>query len=257
MLKFVILDLDYLEISLSEFNDVQSIEGYIGKWGKHLEFAVKHLFEAEFKPCNDVFERMGQDVWMGCFAKIAAQADILAFFQFGKTVTESKKDPIKLLNLFDIFASLNNLRLDFNRLFGGADCIEIQNQTRDLIKRVIDGAAEIFCELFVQVELQRQSSPPQDGNVPKLVKAYDNATLSCLFAMNNHWHLNPETYQAMGKIEAKCGQATARDLVKKRLKTFNEAFDEMYRKQFGWVISEKDLREKTCQLIVQIMLPVY
>ncbi|KAJ6329854.1 hypothetical protein OIU76_008640 [Salix suchowensis] len=163
------LDLDYLEISIAEFNDVQSIEGYIAQWGKHLEFAVKHLFEAEYKLCNDVFERLGLDVWMGCFSKIAAQAGILAFLQFGKTVTESKKDPIKLLKLLDIFASLNKLRLDFNRLFGGAACIEIQNLTRDLIRRVIDGAAEIFWELLVQVELQRQIPPPPDGNVPILV----------------------------------------------------------------------------------------
>ncbi|KAJ4834039.1 hypothetical protein Tsubulata_049126, partial [Turnera subulata] len=130
------LDLDYLEISVTEFNDVQSIEGYIAKWGRHLEFAVKHLFEAEYKLCNEVFERIGLDVWMGCFAKKAAQAGILAFLQFGKTVTESKKDPIKLLKLLDIFASLNKLRLDFNKLFGGAACSEIQNLTRDLIKRV-------------------------------------------------------------------------------------------------------------------------
>ncbi|XVE53478.1 hypothetical protein DITRI_Ditri03aG0006400 [Diplodiscus trichospermus] len=348
------LDLDYLEISVSEFNDVQSIESYIGQWGKHLEFAVKHLFEAEFKLCNDVFERIGLDVWMGCFSKIAAQAGILAFLQFGKTVTESKKDPIKLVKLLDIFASLNKLRLDFNRLFGGAACIEIQNLTRDLIRRVIEGAAEIFWELLVQVELQRQSPPPQDGSVPRLVsfitdycnkllgddykpiltqvlvihrswkhekfqerilvneilkiikavdlnletwmKAYDDATLSCLFAMNNHWHLykhlkgtrlgelvgdswlrEHEQYkeyystiflrESWGKLPGHLsreglilfsgGRATARDLVKKRLKTFNEAFDDMYKKQCGWVISERDLREKTCQLIVQTVLPVY
>ncbi|XP_062101356.1 exocyst complex component EXO70A1 [Humulus lupulus] len=348
------LNLDYLDMSISEFNDVQSIEGYIAQWGKHLEFAVKHLFEAEYKLCNDVFERIGVDVWMGCFSKIAAQAGILAFLQFGKTVTESKKDPIKLLKLLDIFASLNKLRLDFNRLFGGAACMEIQNLTRDLIKRVIDGAAEIFWELLVQVEIQRQNPPPQDGNVPKLVsfitdycnkllgdgykpiltqvlvihrswkhekfqerllinevlnivkaielnletwiKAYEDTTLSNLFAMNNHWHLfkqlrgtqlgdllgdhwfkeheqYKEYYAAVflrdswGKLPSHLsreglilfsgGRATARDLVKKRLKTFNESFDEMYKNQSNWVISDKDLREKTCQLIVQAVVPVY
>nr|DAD45811.1 TPA_asm: hypothetical protein HUJ06_004041 [Nelumbo nucifera] len=164
------LNLDYLEISINEFNDVQSIEGYIAQWGKHLEFAVKHLFEAEYKLCNDVFEKIGLDIWMGCFAKIAAQAGILAFLQFGKTVTESKKDPIKLLKLLDIFASLNKLRLDFNRLFGGKACAEIQTLTRDLIKRVIEGACEIFWELLVQVELQRQTAPPLDGSVPRLLE---------------------------------------------------------------------------------------
>lgn len=348
------LDLDYLEISVSEFNDVKSIEVYIGQWGRHLEFAVKHLFEAEYKLCNDVFDRMGLDVWMGCFSRIAAQAGILAFFQFGKTVTESKKDPIKLLKLLDIFASLNKLRLDFNRLFGGAACVEIKNVTRDLIKRVIDGAADIFWELLMQVELQRQIPPPPDGAVPRLVtfitdycnkltgdtykpiltevlaihkswkherfqekllvneilsiiksielnletwvKAYEDTTLSCLFAMNNHWHLYkhlkgtklgdllgdswlreheqykdyyatvlfrdswaklPGHLSREGLILFSGGRATARDLVKKRLRSFNEAFDEMYKKQANWVIPERDLREKTCQQVVQTVVPVY
>lgn len=348
------LNLDYLEISVSEFNDVQSIEGHIAQWGKHLEFAVKHLFEAEYKLCNDVFERIGLDVWMSCFAKIAAQAGILAFLQFGKTVTESKKDPIKLLKLLDIFASLNKLRLDFNRLFGGTACLEIQNLTRDLIKSVIEGASEIFWELLVQVELQRQMPPPPDGTVPKLIifitdycnkllgddyksiltqvliierswkqekfqerllitellnimravdvnletwsKAYQDVILSYVFLMNNHWHLYKhlkgtklggllgdswlkeheqykEYYSAFflkeswGKLPALLsreglilfsgGRATARDLVKKRLKAFNEAFDEMYKKQSNWVMLDKDLRDKTCQSIIQAIVPVY
>lgn len=349
------LKLDYLEISIAEFNDVQSIEGYIAQWGKHLEFAVKHLFEAEYKLCNDVFERIGLDVWMGCFAKIAAQAGILAFLQFGKTVTDSKKDPIKLLKLLDIFASLNKLRLDFNRLFGGGACVEIQNLTRDLIKSVIDGAAEIFWELLIQVQLQRQNPPPPDGSVPKLVsfitdycnkllgddykpiltqvliihrswkhekfqekllinevleiakaielnletwiKAYkDDTSLANLFAMNNHWHLYKslkgtklgvllgdtwlreheqykEYYAAVflrdswGKLPSHLsreglilfsgGRATARDLVKKRLKSFNEAFDEMYNRQSNWIVLDKDVREKTCHQIVQAVVPVY
>lgn len=348
------LNLDYLEISVSEFNDVQSIEGYIAKWSKHLEFAVKHLFEAEYKLCNDVFERLGLDVWRGCFANIAAQAGMLAFLQFGKTVTESKKDPIKLLKLLDIFASLNRLRLDFNRLFGGAACAEIQNLTRDLIKRVIEGASEIFWELLVQVELQRQAPPPPDGSVPRLVsfitdycnrlvgndykpilnqvlaierswkhekfqesllhdellkliqaielnldswsRAYNDTILSYVFLMNNHWHLykhlkgtkigallgdqwlrdhqdNTEHFSTFflreswaklpshlsreGLILFSGGRATARDLVKKRLKAFNEAFDNIYKKHSNWIILEKDLREKTCQLIIQAIVPVY
>ncbi|KAG6706239.1 hypothetical protein I3842_07G214200 [Carya illinoinensis] len=349
------LNLDYLEISASEFNDVQSIEGYIAQWGKHLEFAVKHLFEAEYKLCIDVFERMGLDVWMGCFARIAAQAGILAFLQFGKTVTESRKDPNKLLKLLDIFASLNKLRLDFNRLFGGAACVEIQNLTRDLIRRVINGAAEVFSELLGQVELQRQTSPPSDGSVPRLViviidycnkllgddyksiltqvlvidrnwkhekfrerilisevlniikaielnlvaweKAYGkDLIISNFFAMNTNWHLykhlkgtrvgdllgdswlkeheQSKDYHATvflreswGKLPSHLsregllmfsgGRATARDLVKKRLKAFNEAFDDMYTKQSNWIILDKDLREKTCQVIVQAVVPVY
>ncbi|KAL0679876.1 hypothetical protein Bca4012_007857 [Brassica carinata] len=348
------LDLDYLDISVTEFNDVQSIEGYISQWGNHLEFAVKHLFEAEFKLCGDVFERFGSNVWLDCFSKIAAQAGMLAFLQFGKTVTDSKKDPIKLLKLLDIFTSLNKLRGDFNRLFGGAACVEIQSFTRDIIKKLIDGAAEIFWELLVQVEIQKQIQPPSDGGVPRLVsfvtdycnklvgdkykstlsqvlliqkswrserfqenqltveilriikmieqnmeawmKAYPDQTLAHFFGMNNHYHLYkslkgtrigdqlgdswlkehdqykeyyatvflrdtwgklPSHLSREGLILFSGGHATARDLVKKRLKSFNDAFDEMYKKQSTWVVPEKDLRERVCQQIVQAVVPVY
>ncbi|KAG6417155.1 hypothetical protein SASPL_119306 [Salvia splendens] len=348
------LNLDYLEISVSEFNNVVSIEGYIAQWGKHLEFAMKHLFEAEYKLCHDVFDRMGPDVSKSCFPKIAAQAGILAFLQFGRTLTESKKDPIKLLKLLDIFASLNKLRLDFNRLFGGAACADIQNMTRDLIKRVIEGSCEIFWELLVQVELQRQTPPPADCSIPRVVtfitdycnkllgdeykpiltqvlvierswkhesfqerilitellnlvkaielnleawsKGYEDAVPSYVFLMNNHSHLYKylkgtklggivgepwlsehdqykEYYSAIflreswgklpthlsreGLILFSGGRATARNLVKERLKAFNEAFDDMYAKQSKWVIPDKDLRERTCQAIVQTIVPVY
>ncbi|KMZ60528.1 hypothetical protein ZOSMA_597G00030 [Zostera marina] len=276
---------------------------------------------------------------MGCFAEMAAQTGIVAFLRFGKMVTESKKDPIKLLKLLDIFASLNKLRLDFNRLFGGKACAEIQNLTRDLIKRVIEGSCEIFWELLTQVELQRALSPPFDGGVPKLVsfitnyflgihrswkqekfhdriltdaildlikaleqnfvtwsKAYQDTTLSFLFSMNTHWHLYknlkgtklgellgeawlkyherskdhyaanylqeswaklPVSLSRDGLILFSGGRAVARDMVKRRLKAFNAAFDEMYRKQSTWVIPDRELREKTCQSAVTVIVPVY
>ncbi|XP_020582105.1 exocyst complex component EXO70A1 [Phalaenopsis equestris] len=350
------LNLDYLEITQTEFDHVQSIQADIEKWGRHLEFSVKHLFEAEYKLCADVLERAGPpELWTGCFGEIAAQTGILAFLRFGRTVTESKKDPIKLLKLLDIFNSLNKLRLDFNRLFGGKACADIQNQTRDLIKRVINGACEIFGELLVQVELQRTNPPPSDGGVPRLVsfitnycntllgedyrpiltlvlviqrsweqkkfqdsllvdailnimkaveanfenwsKLYEDATLSNLFMMNTHWHFfknlkgtklgellgdtwlrEHEQYkdyyanfffrESWGKLPSLLsrdglillsggGRATARDLVKKRLKAFNEMFDDMYQKQSSWVISDNDLRVKTCQVIIQAIVPIY
>lgn len=350
------LGLDYLEITQAEFDHVQSIQAHIDKWARHLEFTVKHLLEAEYKLCADVLERAGPpELWTGCFAEIAAQTGILAFLQFGKTVTESKKDPIKLLKLLDIFNSLNKLRLDFNRLFGSKACADIQNQTRDLIKRVINGVCEIFGELLVQVELQRPNLPPSDGGVPRLVsfitnycntllgedyrpvltlvlviqrsweqkkfhesllvdailnimkaveanfenwsKLYEDTTLSHLFMMNTHWHFfknlkgtklgdllgdtwlrgheqekeycaNVFISDSWGKLPSLLsrdglillsggGRATARDLVKKRLKAFNEMFDDMYHKQSSWVISDSDLRVKTCQVIVQAIVPVY
>lgn len=333
------LGLDYLEMSITtKFDD------HIEQWSKHLVLAVKHLLELEYRLCHEVFKNIGPDVGMRCFAKIAAQSGIPAFLQFGKHVTESNKDAIKLLKLLDMFASLNDLRLDFNRLFGGEDCTEIQSLTRDLVKRVVDGACQIFWQLPLQVELQRRSCPPSDGSLPRLVssvtcfcnqllgdeyrpimtqvlvihhswkqekyeedlisyqvykimkeiglnldrwsKAYEEISLSYLFMMNNHCHFCNLKGTKLGDVMGDSwltahGQYTdyyaalylreswgnlvtlvaqkeaAQDLVKKRLKAFNEAFDERYKKQAKWIISNENLREKVCQHLQQAILPVY
>ena len=43
----------------------------------------------------------------------------------------------------------------------------------------------------------------------------------------------------------------ARDLVKQRLGTFNLSFDTMHCGQSSWVIPDEDLRERTCNRVVQ------
>ncbi|GJV98784.1 exocyst complex component EXO70A1-like protein [Tanacetum coccineum] len=104
------------------------------------------------------------------FSKISLQSGIQCFIRFGNTITKGKKEAIKLFKLLDVFATLNNLRHDFNRIFGGKPCSEIQKQTRELIiRKVVNGACEIFRNLSAQVQLQRLTDPPQDGTLPRLV----------------------------------------------------------------------------------------
>ncbi|MCE3050686.1 hypothetical protein HAX54_047886 [Datura stramonium] len=350
------LDLDYLEeISLTEFDSVLSVEPHIDQWAKHLEFAVKCLLDTEHRLCIEVFQKAAfKDRCMDCFAKIAVQSGIHSFIKFGNTVTKGKKEAIKLLKLLDMFASLNKLRSDFNRLFSGRACGEIQNQTRDLIKNVVTGTCEIFWELPLQVELQRPTSPPVDGSVPRLVnfvteycnqlledeywstliqvveihqgwnnesfekghllnemqniirvieinleswaKTYEDASLSYLFLMNNHWYLckytrgtklgelmghewirGHEDYmeyyetlylkESWGKLPALLseeglvlfpgGRAIDRQLVKKRLREFTEAFDEIYKKQSDWELCDKGLRWRIRQLVLHVVVPSY
>ncbi|KAH9716100.1 exocyst subunit exo70 family protein [Citrus sinensis] len=293
------LDLEYLEKWAKEFDDVQDIEGLIGNWCKHLELVVKHVFEPECKLCIDVFNKIGLDICNCCFAKIAIQSGILSFLQFGKNVTETYGD--------------------------------IQSLIRDLIRRVVNGACEIFLELPLQVKLQRQVSPPPDGSVPRLVlvihqswkqakyeeglltrliysvikeialnldewsNSHQDITLSYLFVMNNHCHFcnlkgtklgdmmgdswvkAHEQYknyyaglyvrESWGKlfsflrqdglIASPSRKASNRELVKKKLKDFYQTFDYMVKKHSCWVVTDKNSREKICQLVVQAFLPVY
>ena len=83
MRSFQALDLNYLDLSISEFDDVQDVDCYIDKWCKHFQMAIRHVFEIEYKLCSDVFEKYGPDVWMDCFVKIAIQSGILSFLHFG------------------------------------------------------------------------------------------------------------------------------------------------------------------------------
>ncbi|TKY64681.1 Exocyst complex component EXO70A1 [Spatholobus suberectus] len=163
------LDLSYLEIPTAEFEAMRCIESYIDQWGSHFELVVKQLLEIECRLSTIVFEKIGPEAWMGCFAKIAIESGILSFIRFGRIVTERKNDPFKLFNLLSIFRVLNGLRLKFNQLFSAKACKEIRTATEDLIKKVVNGASEIFWQLPAQVKLQRPTSPPPDGSVPRLV----------------------------------------------------------------------------------------
>ena len=131
-------------------------------------------------------------------------------------------DPIKFLKLLDMFGSLNNLKLDFNRLFGVEDCIEIQNQ-QGISSKGFLRACEIFGQLPLQVELRRRSSwycnqllgDDYRSNLTEVLvthqrwekekyqedlmkeiglnlngwsKAYEDISMSYLFMMNNHFH---------------------------------------------------------------------
>ncbi|KQJ93320.1 exocyst complex component EXO70A1 [Brachypodium distachyon] len=344
------LGLDYLR---NPADDAQALGPGVELWGQHLEFVVRRLLESERQLCAKVFGQH-KDVSSACFAEVAAQASVLDFLRFGRAVADVKKDPIKLLRLLEVFDSLNKLRLDFNRLFGGKVCADIQCQTRDLVKLLVDGAVEIFEELLVQVELQRHMPPPADGGVPRLVsfvveycnrllsenyrpvlaqvltihrswrkevfndnmlvaavlnivkaleanfdvwsKGYGNVTLSYIFMMNTHWHFfkhlkatklgellgdvwlrDREQFKGYylemfmrsswgplspllnreGLILFSKGRATAKDLVKQRLKTFNARFSEMFHEQSAWIIPDKDLRAEACDLVLQAIVPAY
>ncbi|CAN0880507.1 Exocyst complex component EXO70A1 [Linum grandiflorum] len=162
------IDLNYLDKPIIGSDDVEEVEGWIDQWSKHLELIVKNIFEVEFNLSKDVFCST-PDVSINCFTEIATRSGILSFLQFGRKVTECKKDAITLIKLLDIFTVLDNLRGNFNRLFGGTSCIGIRSQTRSLIKSVVDGACEIFFGLTDEVSCQREVFPASNGCVPRLV----------------------------------------------------------------------------------------
>ncbi|KEH37584.1 exocyst complex exo70-like protein [Medicago truncatula] len=280
------LDLSYLEISTSEFEDAQTMESCIGKWGNHLELVVVKLLEVEYELCTIVFKNIDSKAWMSCFAKMAIELGIFSFIKFGKVVTETKNDPFKLLNLLSMFKILNGLRLKFNQLFRGEACEEIRIVTKDLITRVVNGVSEIFLQLSEQVKFQRPTCPPSDGSVPKLVSFvtdYCNKLLSDEYKphlnkgslvgnmMGDSWLRAHEQYKeyyaalylrnSWGNIQtileiSSSMTMTCQDLAK-RINTFTLAFDERCKKQCNLIISDEALRKWVCKHLVEGIIPIY
>ncbi|KAF2302923.1 hypothetical protein GH714_011080 [Hevea brasiliensis] len=89
--------------------------------------------------------------------------------------------------------------------------------------------------------------------------------------MGDSWFKGHEQYkdyfmtlylrETWGKIVALLSQdeegSPKSDSVKKRLKEFNQALDEMYEKQSKWAVPSEKLRLKMCRVAVQAFVPVY
>ena len=124
-------------------------------WMKCLKFAVKHVFQKEFKLCHEVWSLFEpEDLWVRCFAEIALRGGILSLLQFGTRIAKRKDDtPEQLFDLLKMFCCLIRLRQDFNRLFGRKPCAEIQNATRGLIKNIVNRSCKIFRDLGNQTAI--------------------------------------------------------------------------------------------------------
>ena len=120
------LRLDYLEMSLFQFDNLQKTDSCIDKWSKDLTYYMNNLLEIEFELCDEVFKNNGSNVSVDCFVRIGTESGFLDFIRFGNTVAERKKDAVKLFKLLKLFHTLNELRLDFNRMFGAKTCNGIQ-----------------------------------------------------------------------------------------------------------------------------------
>uniref|UniRef100_A0A7N0SX04 Exocyst subunit Exo70 family protein n=1 Tax=Kalanchoe fedtschenkoi TaxID=63787 RepID=A0A7N0SX04_KALFE len=343
------LSCDYIEISTSELDNVQTIEHHIETWSSNLEFAVKNLLHSERRLSEEIFAPVSDDTRDEIFAELARKSGIVNLISFGYNVARCKKDPIKLLKLLEVFDALNRLRPDFNRLFSHRACADIQASTRDLIKKLVYGAWDIFNAFSAQVELQQHTLPPPDGGVHKLLNFVVNycnrllddryePVLSQVLFIHQSWtherhkndHLAEEVQRIMGSIElnldswamacsdtilsylftinnrlylcknldgTKLGElmgaawlekqkqcveyyaalyfreswgnlvllfssthtdrTTDRTTVKKKLKSFNDAFDQMYRHQSKWVIAERALRDKVVQVVQESVVNCY
>ncbi|XP_010501961.1 PREDICTED: uncharacterized protein LOC104779302 [Camelina sativa] len=251
------LEIDYLERTITEADNVHGIEGDIDQWRLHMEIAVKEIYEVERKLCYDVFEDVGENVPLRCFGKIASNSGILSLLRFGSRISKCKKDPPKLLKLLDCFSTMDNIRIEFNQLFQGEQCSEIRRVTRELISNLVKGVCEIFWELPCQVELQRPNCPLLDAvNAHEQYRDY-YAALYVKESWGNLLSLLTNKAQPTSSSSSAVKRKRVRESIKRTLQDFSKGFDDIYTKQSNWVVEDDKLRWKICQAMVRTVVPRY
>ncbi|GJZ59915.1 exocyst complex component EXO70A1-like protein [Tanacetum coccineum] len=152
-------------------DDVQKIqwevlELKIGTWIHFMRIAVKLLFAAERKVCDQMFEGL-DSLKDQCFADVT-KGSVAMLLSFGDAVAKSKRSPEKLFVLLDMYEIMCELHSEIEALFSGKACKEIREGALGLTKRLAQTAKETFGDFEEAVEKDATRTAVADGTVHPL-----------------------------------------------------------------------------------------
>ncbi|KVI07427.1 Cullin repeat-like-containing domain-containing protein [Cynara cardunculus var. scolymus] len=159
-------------------DDVQKIqwevlELKIGTWIHFMRIAVKLLFAAERKVCDQMFEGI-ESLKDQCFAEVT-RGSVAMLLSFGDAIAKSKRSPEKLFVLLDMYEIMRELHsevyiyyLQIETLFSGKACKEIREAALGLTKRLAQTAKETFGDFEEAVEKDATRTAVADGTVHPL-----------------------------------------------------------------------------------------
>nr|KAJ0185889.1 hypothetical protein LSAT_V11C900474300 [Lactuca sativa] len=152
-------------------DDVQKIqwevlELKIGTWIHFMRIAVKLLFAAEKKVCDQMFEGI-ESLKDQCFAEVT-KGSVAMLLSFGDAIAKSKRSPEKLFVLLDMYEIMRELHSEIELLFSGKACKEIREAAVGLTKRLAQTAKETFGDFEEAVEKDATRTAVADGTVHPL-----------------------------------------------------------------------------------------
>ncbi|KAJ6825957.1 exocyst complex component EXO70A1-like isoform X1 [Iris pallida] len=168
-----------LELSLRKLgveklskDDVQKmqwevLEAKIGNWIHFMRIAVKLLFAAERKICDQIFEGINNVIKDQCFAEVTANS-VLMLLSFGEAIAKSKRSPEKLFVLLDMYEIMHELQPEIETIFEGKACREIREESLSLTKRLAQTAKDTFGDFEEAVDKDATRTAVQDGTVHPL-----------------------------------------------------------------------------------------
>ncbi|KAJ6818593.1 exocyst complex component EXO70A1-like isoform X1 [Iris pallida] len=168
-----------LELSLRKLgveklskDDVQKmqwevLEAKIGNWIHFMRIAVKLLFAAERKICDQIFEGINNVLKDHSFAEVTANS-VLMLLSFGEAIAKSKRSPEKLFVLLDMYEIMHELQPEIEIIFEGKACTEMREESLSLARRLAQTAQETFGDFEEAVEKDATKTAVQDGTVHPL-----------------------------------------------------------------------------------------
>uniref|UniRef100_A0A7N0T318 Exocyst subunit Exo70 family protein n=1 Tax=Kalanchoe fedtschenkoi TaxID=63787 RepID=A0A7N0T318_KALFE len=175
------------------------LEAKIGNWIHFMRIAVKLLFSAERKVCDQLFE--GYDALRDrCFAEVT-ESSVSMLLSFGDAIAKSKRSPEKLFVLLDMYEIMREIHAEIETVFAGKACKEIRDSALGLTKRLAQTAQETFGDFEEAVEKDATKTAVQDGTVHPLTSYVINyvkflfdyqTTLKQLFQENENGESNTQ-----------------------------------------------------------------
>ncbi|KAM3338795.1 exocyst complex component EXO70A1 [Capsicum galapagoense] len=142
------------------------LEAKIGNWIHFMRIAVKLLFAAERKVCDQILEGF-DSLNDQCFAEVTT-ASVAVLLSFGDAIAKSKRSPEKLFVLLDMYEIMQELHSEIESLFSGKACSEIRESAFGLTKQLAQTAQETFGDFEEAVEKDATKTAVSDGTVHPL-----------------------------------------------------------------------------------------
>ncbi|CAL1394978.1 unnamed protein product [Linum trigynum] len=142
------------------------LEAKIGNWIHYMRIAVKLLFSAEKKICDQILEGI-ESLRDPCFADVTVNS-VSVLLSFGDAIAKSKRSPEKLFVLLDMYEIMRELRSEFELVFGSKACMEMRESAFNLTIRLAQTAQETFVDFEEAVERDATKTAVLDGTVHPL-----------------------------------------------------------------------------------------
>lgn len=142
------------------------LEAKIGNWIHFMRIAVKLLFAAERRVCDQILEGIGS-LNDQCFAQVTSSS-VSVLLSFGEAIAKSKRSPEKLFVLLDMYEIMRELHSEIEALFKGKYCVDIRESAMGLAKRLALTAKDTFGDFVEAVEKDATKTTVADGTVHPL-----------------------------------------------------------------------------------------